>query len=229
MVVQSQSGYTQFVPAIPNAWEEGNIQGLKARGNFTIGEKWANGVAETFTVRYDGENESNTFTGSYKNITSAKVYEDGKEISVKKDEEKGRISFKAVSGRTYTIDMFETNMDELKEQATAFLKQIHPDLVKVKEELGTAIEQSSKELGSVLTKAKQMERLYRIYLEEAEKVYYLTDKEGFTYVLIDQIYTQLRILRRTLLENTGDLEYYMLSSKLNTASSVTLKQVFYSA
>ena len=33
------------------------------------------------------------------------------------------------SGRTYTIDMFETNMDELKEQATAFLKQIHPDLV----------------------------------------------------------------------------------------------------
>ena len=46
--------------------------------------------AETFTVRYDGENESNTFTGSYKNITSAKVYEDGKEISVKKDEEKGR-------------------------------------------------------------------------------------------------------------------------------------------
>ena len=76
--------------------------------------------------------------------------------------------------------MFETNMDELKEQATAFLKQIHPDLVKVKEELGTAIEQSSKELGSVLTKVKQMERLYRIYLEEAEKVYYLTDKEGLT-------------------------------------------------
>ena len=45
MLVQSQSGYTQFLPAIPNAWEEGNIQGLKARGNFTIGEKWANGVA----------------------------------------------------------------------------------------------------------------------------------------------------------------------------------------
>ena len=88
------------------------------------------------------------------------------------------------------------------------MKQIHPDLVKVKEELGTAIEQSSKELGSVLTKAKQMERLYRIYLEEAEKVYYLTDKEGLTYVRIDQIYTQLRMLCRTLLENTGDLEYY---------------------
>ena len=38
--------------------------------------------------------------------------------------------------KTYTIDMLETNMDELKEQAIAFLKQIHPDLVKVKENWG---------------------------------------------------------------------------------------------
>ena len=46
MLVQSQSGYTRFLPAIPSAWEEGSVQGLKARGNFTIGEKWANGMAE---------------------------------------------------------------------------------------------------------------------------------------------------------------------------------------
>ncbi|MFR2836421.1 MAG: glycoside hydrolase family 95-like protein [[Clostridium] nexile] len=36
MLVQSQSGYTQFLPAIPTAWEKGEVQGLKARGNFTI-------------------------------------------------------------------------------------------------------------------------------------------------------------------------------------------------
>ena len=51
MLVQSQSGYTQFLPAIPDAWEKGEVRGLKARGNFTIGEKWANGIAEAFTVR----------------------------------------------------------------------------------------------------------------------------------------------------------------------------------
>ncbi|MFR8492920.1 MAG: glycoside hydrolase family 95-like protein [Mediterraneibacter gnavus] len=78
MLVQSQSGYTQFLPGNSKCMGRRKYPGLKARGNFTIGEKWANGVAETFTVRYDGENESNTFTGSYKNITSAKVYEDGK-------------------------------------------------------------------------------------------------------------------------------------------------------
>ena len=75
MLVQSQSGYTQFLPAIPDAWEKGEVRGLKARGNFTIGEKWANGIAEAFTVRYDGNKDSAVFTGSYKNITSSKIYE----------------------------------------------------------------------------------------------------------------------------------------------------------
>ena len=36
MLVQSQSGYTQFLPAIPSAWEEGSVQGLKARGNLQL-------------------------------------------------------------------------------------------------------------------------------------------------------------------------------------------------
>ena len=50
MLVQSQLGYTQFLPAIPEAWQNGEVQGLKARGNFTIGEKWQNGLADSFTV-----------------------------------------------------------------------------------------------------------------------------------------------------------------------------------
>ena len=88
--------------------------------------------------------------------------------------------------------MSETNVEELKEKATAFLKQLHPDLIKIKEELQSAIDRSSKELGSILTKAKQMDQLYRTYLQEAENVYYLTDQEGLAYNEIDTIYNQLR-------------------------------------
>ena len=55
--------------------------------------------------------------------------------------------------------MSETNVEELKEKATAFLKQLHPDLIKIKEELQSAIDRSSQELGSILTKAKQMDQL----------------------------------------------------------------------
>lgn len=224
MLVQSQSGYTQFLPAIPSAWEKGEVQGLKARGNFTIGEKWANGMAETFTVCYDGDKESSTFVGSYQDITSAKVYADGKEIAVTKEEETGRISFEAKAGKTYTIDMSETNVEKLKEQATAFLKQLHPDLIKIKEELQSSIDQSSKELGSILTKAKQMDQLYRTYLQEAENVYYLTDQEGLAYNEIDTIYNQLRELRNTLLENTGDMEYYQKAESQLTDTAAQLEK-----
>lgn len=58
-----------------------------------------------------------------------------------------------------------------------------------------------------------MDQLYRTYLQEAENVYYLTDQDGLAYNEIDTIYNQLRELRNTLLENTGDMEYYQEGRK----------------
>ena len=81
-----------------------------------------------------------------KNITSAKIYEDGKEVQVTKDTDKDRISFEADAGKTYTIDISETNINELKEQASTFLNQLHPDLINAKNELQTAIDLSSKRI-----------------------------------------------------------------------------------
>lgn len=224
MLVQSQLGYTQFLPAIPSAWENGNVQGLKARGNFTIGERWENGVAEEFTVCYEGNKSSSTFIGSYDDITSAKVYENGKEVQVTKDEEKNHISFETLQGKTYTIDMSETNSEELKNKADEFLKELHPDLHKAGEELRLAVEKSSKDLGIILTKAKQMNQLYLVYLNEVETIYCLTDKEGLTYDEIDSIYNRFRELQQKLLENTGDLLYYQEASNMLNDTVLALKK-----
>ncbi|MDM8003640.1 MAG: glycoside hydrolase family 95 protein, partial [Bacteroidota bacterium] len=51
MLLQSQNGTVQILPALPAAWPEGEVTGLKARGNFEIGIKWRNGVAEKITVK----------------------------------------------------------------------------------------------------------------------------------------------------------------------------------
>lgn len=226
MLVQSQLGYTQFLPAIPAAWDNGDVQGLKARGNFTIGESWENGLAEEFTVCYEGDKERSIFTGSYENITSARVYQDGKELQVTKNKQKNQISFEVLKGKTYTIDLSEANSVELKKQANEFLKKIHPDLQQVKSELTKAIENSSKDLRSILTKAKKMNQLYSTYLEESENVYCLTNKEGLTYSQIDEIYNQLRELRKVLLENTGDFPYYQqASSQLDTIVNTLNQQM----
>ena len=51
MLLQSQNGVVQILPALPKAWTEGEVSGLKARGNFEIGIEWLGGVAEKITVK----------------------------------------------------------------------------------------------------------------------------------------------------------------------------------
>ena len=48
MLLQSQLGYVQFLPAIPEQWNTGHVEGIVARGNFDIDMKWSNGKADRF-------------------------------------------------------------------------------------------------------------------------------------------------------------------------------------
>lgn len=105
MLIQSQLGYTQFLPAIPEAWKDGEVTGLKARGNFTVSEKWKDGLAERFTVCYEGNDESSVFTGEYENIADAAVYTESGSVETERNETGTKISFTAKRGTTYTIDL----------------------------------------------------------------------------------------------------------------------------
>ncbi|MDD3402149.1 MAG: glycoside hydrolase N-terminal domain-containing protein [Hespellia sp.] len=221
MLVQSQLGYTQFLPAIPKAWSDGSVEGLKARGNFTIGETWANGLAENFTVCYEGSEEQSTFTGEYASIVNAEVLQNGNPVEVVKDEANGRISFEAKQGVTYTIKMTNENIGKLIEDAKAFLAELHPDLTEVSKELTTAISDQNANLGTILQKAKVMNSTYAAYLGKAELVYYLTNQEALSNQDIDVLYNDLRAMRQTLLDNSMDLDYYrQLQTRITDIAAV---------
>ena len=78
MLLQSHMGFIQFLPALPDAWSEGSVKGLVARGNFTINLSWAEGklteaivhsnVGGKCNIHYAGQNlKFNTTKGrSYK-------------------------------------------------------------------------------------------------------------------------------------------------------------------
>ena len=50
MLVQSHNKEIHLLPALPDAWVNGSIQGIKAVGNFEVSEKWKNGMLDEATI-----------------------------------------------------------------------------------------------------------------------------------------------------------------------------------
>lgn len=79
MLLQSHLGFLHILPALPQAWNEGFVQGLLARGGFETDILWENGELKQLIVKSNAGEECNL------------LYKDAK------------LSFKTKKGRSYSI------------------------------------------------------------------------------------------------------------------------------
>ncbi len=57
MLVQSQGGYIELLPSLPDAWSEGAFKGIKARGNFEIDAQWNSSKLDKVEITSNSGND----------------------------------------------------------------------------------------------------------------------------------------------------------------------------
>ena len=68
MLMQSQEGLVELLPALPQAWPAGQISGLKARGGVTVDFTWRDGKATSVTLKAINKTQIN-LRANGRNIT----------------------------------------------------------------------------------------------------------------------------------------------------------------
>jgi alpha-L-fucosidase 2 len=96
MLLQSHLGELHLLPAIPDAWKEGSISGLKARGNFEVAMNWKNHQLTTATI-------TSKVGGVCKVRTAAPVTIKSLNIKSKKDDHGYVLMLTTRKGQKYVV------------------------------------------------------------------------------------------------------------------------------
>lgn len=100
MLLQSYNGQLMLLPALPEEWANGHINGLRAVGNFEVDQAWSNGKLDSAVVR---SHAAMPCTVRYEGIATATVTDkEGKQVEATVNGDNS-ITFQTAENGEYTI------------------------------------------------------------------------------------------------------------------------------
>jgi alpha-L-fucosidase 2 len=89
MLIQSQNGYIEFLPAIPDQWKTGYFKGLCVQGGGVVDLEWKDKAVSSATIK---ATIANSFSVKIENGKIPQFFKNGKQIMLKQ-KDNGLVSF----------------------------------------------------------------------------------------------------------------------------------------
>lgn len=100
MLFQSYHGELDFLPALPKAWPNGKITGLRGRGGYTVNIEWEDGILKQAEIKSKISGECTIIAKDHQ----YKIWDEfGNKIAHKQDG--GKIKFPVCGGKSYFVRM----------------------------------------------------------------------------------------------------------------------------
>ena len=98
MLLQSHQGFVDMLPALPAEWGEGRVEGLRARGDLTVGMAWSDGSLTSATIEAGRDGRVRVRAEGVTGVRAA----DGGPVNFTTSGERS-LQFDARAGTTYTL------------------------------------------------------------------------------------------------------------------------------